>query len=346
VTACTPNAPRMSPKTANCRPLRSNDTSQNEMTKMRRTKMMPTFVLSKRSLLLVLVLAFLCIVEGCTALASSTANAAKKGQQNLAVTKNGAGKKVWWLLPSSSKPTTTTAQSWKSDIAIGYRRRVAADPSFPLKSMTEIFVAASTHLAAQWRRCGGRDQLLPQFDFVLAGILTAVYGKYAAMWKVAKTTTTTTTTVAAAAAEEEKEKAQQQNDSTTLLQTTTTERNIPTNAFQPFLLDGVTRPTLQQRLLSLLVPVGPLFRAGFLASLVGYGLTAIMIAIRSWLVRECFVCCFVSLTVKNQIVMSSSSHPILLIYVLIASGSFLHSSNQNCQHSVCIAVYRSLHGHE
>jgi Protein RETICULATA-related len=222
----------------------------------------------KRSWLLLLALVF---VEGCKSLASSKVNNARRGQ-NLASKKK---KKV----PSIKKPT-----QWTSDIAIGYRRRVAADPSFPLKSVTEICVAASTQFAAEWSRRGG-DQLLPQFDFVLAGVLTAVYGKYAAMWKVAKTSLTTM--AAAAAAADEKEKSQQKNDTTTsALQTT--ERNIPTSAFQPFLLDGVTRPTMQQRFQSLLLPVGPLFRAGFLASLVGYGLTAIMIALRSWLVRKEF----------------------------------------------------------
>jgi Protein RETICULATA-related len=220
---------------------------------------MTTFL--KRLLLLLVLLLF---VEGCRALAPSTGKAAKG--QNLAAARSVRQKK--WLRNLS------TPLQWTSDIAIGYQRRVAADPSFPLKSATEIVVAASTQFAAEWSR-RGRDQLLPQFDFVLAGVLTAVYGKYAAMWKVAQTKTTTTTTTTAL---DEKEKSPQQMTVRSIL--------IPTNAFQPFLLDGVTRPSISQRLQSLLLPVGPLFRAGFLASLVGYGFTAVLIAIRSWLVRE------------------------------------------------------------
>jgi hypothetical protein len=59
---------------------------------------------------------------------------------------------------------------------------------------------------------------------------------------------------------------------------------VPTNFFQPYMADGVTIPTTKQRFGSFLAPVPALFRAGTLASGVGYGIVAVIIALRSILI--------------------------------------------------------------
>ena len=68
----------------------------------------------------------------------------------------------------------------------GYERRIAADPSFLSKSLLEIVLAASTQYMAEVGR-RGKGRILPEIDFVFAGILTAVCGKYYSMWRVART---------------------------------------------------------------------------------------------------------------------------------------------------------------
>jgi hypothetical protein len=60
--------------------------------------------------------------------------------------------------------------------------------------------------------------------------------------------------------------------------------NVPTNAFQETLLDGKTIPKMSQRLAALFVPMPSLFQAGFIASLIGYGFAALLIAVRTMLI--------------------------------------------------------------
>ena len=66
---------------------------------------------------------------------------------------------------------------WTRKLKIGYEQRIAADPSFPIKSATEVLLAAGTQLTAEWNRRGA-DRLLQEIDFVVPAILSAVFGKY------------------------------------------------------------------------------------------------------------------------------------------------------------------------
>jgi hypothetical protein len=66
---------------------------------------------------------------------------------------------------------------WTKQLHTGYQRRVTADPSFPSKSVTEVIVAAGTQFTAEWNR-RGIDRLMPEIDFILPAISTAVFGKY------------------------------------------------------------------------------------------------------------------------------------------------------------------------
>ena len=92
------------------------------------------------------------------------------------------------------------------------------------------------------------------------------------MWRVAKTLDTGTNNT-----DEEKKGKPKESRLGNIM-------SVPTNAFQPYMLDGVTRPTITQRLGSIIAPMFPLFRAGMIASAVGYGLGAVLIWLRSVLV--------------------------------------------------------------
>ena len=68
-------------------------------------------------------------------------------------------------------------KAWTEQLQTGYERRLSADPSFAAKSITEVLLAAGTQLAAEWNR-RGNDRLLVEIDFVVPGVLSAVFGKY------------------------------------------------------------------------------------------------------------------------------------------------------------------------
>lgn len=126
-----------------------------------------------------------------------------------------------------------------------------------------MIIAASTQYLAEVSR-RGQHRIVPEIDFVFAGILTAVFGKYYAMWKVARTQNEKGGDAPGAAA--------------------SWRDRVPTNAFQPTLLDGHTPPTLSSRFLAFLLPMPQLFRAGVIASTIGYGFTSGMIRMRSILI--------------------------------------------------------------
>ncbi|CAB9531390.1 Protein RETICULATA-RELATED [Seminavis robusta] len=113
--------------------------------------------------------------------------------------------------------------------------------------------------------------MVPEIDFVVSGVLTAVAGKYYTMWRVAPTLDD-----GSAASATNKEKKDQPDNQTRL-----GNMIVPTNAFQKTLSDVVTRPRIQQRLGSFIAPMLPLFRAGIIAGTIGYGVTAIMISLRT-----------------------------------------------------------------
>jgi len=156
------------------------------------------------------------------------------------------------IYPSYKKGLTTLTQSIEEQ----YRLRVDADPNFISKSITEVFLAAATQLTAEIGRRGA-NRVIIEIDFVVAGILTAIAGKYYSMWRTAPTRT-----------------AKKGSDTESGKKS-----SLPTNAFQ------TDQPySILQRGLSFLVPIPSLFQAGFVASALGYGFTSILIFMRSTLV--------------------------------------------------------------
>ena len=159
-------------------------------------------------------------------------------------------------------------QAILSSIKLGFSQRVAADPSFLSKSILEVILAATTQFMAEVSK-RGRDRIIPEIDFVFAGILTAIFGKYYSSWRVAKTI-------------DAKDNISVDNDdSDDINRENTWRERVPTNAFQRTLLDGYTSPTLSSRALAFLLPMPQLFRAGVIASTIGYGLTSSLIWLRT-----------------------------------------------------------------
>lgn len=117
------------------------------------------------------------------------------------------------------------------------------------------------------------------------------------MWRVAKTTAIGT----ASDASDETDKENKNKD--IMLGS----MRVPTNAFQAYLMDGVTQPTLIQRLGAIVAPMWPLFKAGVVSSLAGYLIGSGLVAIRSVLLPS-----FVAVT-----------KPVNIVYASLFTGGFL-----------------------
>lgn len=169
-------------------------------------------------------------------------------------------------------------RSWNHQFRTDYQRRINADPSFFGKSITEVLVAAGTQLMAEWNRRGA-SRMIAELDFVGPAVLTAVFGKYYSMWRTAKTLDGDEDTNRNVPSSTDTNEDVGNGGDPTLFGLP-----VPTNAFQPNMADGISTPTLQQRLGSFLAPVPALFRAGTIASGVGYGIVAFLVALRTKLV--------------------------------------------------------------
>lgn len=144
----------------------------------------------------------------------------------------------------------------------------------------------------------GAKGCITEIDFVVAGVLTAIAGKYYSSWRVAPTATP--------------EGGDDETVTSTPVRSGTQSKDgfwsrVPTNAFQPYHLDGKTRPTVAERSGALLAPIPTLFRAGVIASAIGYGLTNLLISLRTLLLPD-----YVSPTVNVNIV-----------YACVYTGAFM-----------------------
>lgn len=148
-----------------------------------------------------------------------------------------------------------SVSSVTKSISYGYRARVAADPNFLIKSFLEVALAAGTQMMAEVSRRGAKG-CITEIDFVVAGVLTAIAGKYYSSWRVAPTATpdgdgdgdeTVTSTSVQSGTQKSKDGFWSR---------------VPTNAFQPYHLDGKTRPTVAERFGALLAPIPTLFEPG------------------------------------------------------------------------------------
>ena len=184
-------------------------------------------------------------------------------------------------LPARTTALSSPISKVSRSISNGLQQRLAADPSFAMKSFSELVLAAGSQFAAEWSRRGAAN-LVPELDFVVAGVLTAMAGKYYSMWRVAPT------------------RGKENGNLEEGVDITFAGVPVPTNAFQPTMLDGKTSPRANQRLLALFAPMPSLFRAGIIASAMGYGFTATIIWLRSMLLPN-----FVTATRNVNVVYAS-----------------------------------------
>ena len=86
----------------------------------------------------------------------------------------------------SSSYQLLPVKRWSSELKTGFHRRVAADPSFVSKSITEVLLAAGTQFTAEWNRRGA-SRLLPEIDFIVPAILTAIFGYVCVSKRISQT---------------------------------------------------------------------------------------------------------------------------------------------------------------
>lgn len=135
----------------------------------------------------------------------------------------------------------------------GWSARVSTDAGFPFKLGTELVLAASLQFIAEYQ-LRGLAGCLREFDFVLAGILTALAGKGFSAWRVAPSSVISDATRGI-------------EDSSWM--------NLPTNPWQR------GKWTMEQRMRCAVQPIPLFFVVGCFSSLFGYGLTAVLSTIRS-----------------------------------------------------------------
>ncbi|KAL3827644.1 hypothetical protein ACHAXA_000517 [Cyclostephanos tholiformis] len=168
----------------------------------------------------------------------------------------------------------TVASALMTSLREGYARRKMADPNFRHKSILEVILAITSQCVAEYRIRGGLDGMLNEVDFVFAGVLTAVCGKYYSMWKVART-------IIGGGIEERANDDDDDGITAEDFSPAAREDGVPTNAFQRTSPDGRAVPSIKSRLSAFVLPMPSLFGAGALSSTFGYGLTSILIRVRS-----------------------------------------------------------------
>ena len=157
--------------------------------------------------------------------------------------------------PRPAVPPQVPTRAWPSvglgrnSLARQWRERVNADPRFASRFVWELLLAAILQLIAEAQR--RRGAFGRELDYVVAGVLTACFGKGSASFRVAPSVK------GEWEGEGEGESQSKRGD-------------VPTNAFQR----GGFLPS--HRALALVAPVPRLFVLGSSSALAGYGLVAFL----------------------------------------------------------------------
>ena len=160
-------------------------------------------------------------------------------------------------------------------ISKGYTLRCAANPSFPLRSTLEVILAVTLQLLAEFNRRGhSLRNMWIAGDFILAGVVTAVGGKYYSMWKVAPTHITPPSSSSSINPNSSNSNSSNSNGNGK----GQSKSKIPTNAFL-----APPRTPFLYRFSSFISPVPSLFTVGFITAFLGYSATHLLTVLRSHL---------------------------------------------------------------